>query len=66
MVLLVVDGFGWNQLCGWRGFVLMLVGLVGGLIIMVVLFIMVTALMSITIGLQLGEHGIVGYWFLVC
>jgi hypothetical protein len=61
VVLLVVDGLGWNQLAERRRLTPTLSGLEGGAITTVAPSTTATALTSITTGLPPGEHGVVGY-----
>ncbi len=61
MVLLVLDGLGWDQLQARRHLAPTLTGLVGGPITSVVPSTTATALTSIATGLPPGEHGVVGY-----
>ncbi len=61
VVLLVIDGLGWNQLQDRRGLTPTLSGLEGGAITTVAPSTTATALTSITTGLPPGEHGVVGY-----
>ena len=63
VVLLVLDGLGWQQLCDRRALAPTLAALVGGPITTVAPSTTATALTSITTGLQPGEHGVVGYRF---
>jgi predicted AlkP superfamily pyrophosphatase or phosphodiesterase len=61
VVLLVVDGLGWNQLTPRRGTTPTLAAMDGGPITTVAPSTTATALTSITTGLPPGEHGVVGY-----
>lgn len=61
VVLLVVDGLGWNQLRARAASTPVLSGLAGGPITTVAPSTTATALTSITTGLPPGEHGVMGY-----
>ncbi|MGB8858925.1 MAG: alkaline phosphatase family protein [Ilumatobacteraceae bacterium] len=61
VVLLVVDGLGWEQLQDRRSLAPMLASMSGGPITSVAPSTTATALTSIATGLTPGEHGIVGY-----
>ncbi|MCC5953708.1 MAG: alkaline phosphatase family protein [Acidimicrobiia bacterium] len=61
IVLLVLDGLGWEQLCLRSDVAPTLVGLAGGPIDTVCPTTTSTALTSITTGLPPGQHGIIGY-----
>lgn len=61
VVLLVLDGLGWEQLQERKHLAPTLAGLVGVPISSVVPSTTATALTSITTGLPPGEHGVVGY-----
>lgn len=61
VVLLVIDGLGWQQLDERRSLAPTLAGMDGGPITTVAPSTTATALTSITTGLAPGEHGIVGY-----
>jgi hypothetical protein len=61
VVLLVIDGLGWNQLHERRALAPVLTGLDGGPITTVAPSTTATALTSITTGLPPGQHGVVGY-----
>ncbi|QGG95534.1 alkaline phosphatase family protein [Actinomarinicola tropica] len=61
VVLLVLDGLGWEQLQARRDLAPTLCSLVGGPASSVVPSTTATALTSITTGLAPGEHGVVGY-----
>jgi len=61
VVLLVIDGLGWNQLQQRRALAPTLSGLDGGPITTVAPSTTATALTSIATGLPPGEHGVVGY-----
>ena len=61
VVLLVLDGLGWEQLQERRHLAPTLSALAGGPITSVAPSTTATALTSITTGLTPGEHGIVGY-----
>jgi hypothetical protein len=61
VVLLVLDGLGWEQLQERRHLAPTLAGLVGGPITSVSPSTTATALTSIATGLTPGQHGVVGY-----
>ncbi len=61
VVLLVLDGLGWEQLQARRHLAPTLASLVGGPITSVSPSTTATALTSIATGLTPGEHGVVGY-----
>ncbi len=61
VVLLVIDGLGWNQLATRRASTAALSGLDGGPITTVAPSTTATALTSISTGLPPGEHGVMGY-----
>lgn len=61
VVLLVIDGLGWNQLCARQALAPCLAASVGGPITTVAPTTTAAALTSITTGTPPGEHGIVGY-----
>lgn len=61
IVLLVLDGIGWNQLCDRMHLAPVLSGLDGGAITSVAPTTTATALTSISTGLAPGVHGIIGY-----
>ena len=61
VVLLVLDGLGWEQLRRRRELAPTLCGMVGGAITSVAPTTTATALTSITTGLTPAEHGVVGY-----
>jgi predicted AlkP superfamily pyrophosphatase or phosphodiesterase len=61
VVLLVIDGLGWEQLEARRSLTPTLDGLVGGPITTVAPSTTAAALTSITTGMPPGEHGLVGY-----
>lgn len=61
VVLMVLDGLGWEQLQAHAHLAPTLAGMVGGPITSVVPTTTATALTSITTGLTPGEHGVVGY-----
>lgn len=61
VVLLVVDGLGWEQLAPRRRLAPTLAGMVGGPITSVVPTTTATALTSITVGAPPAAHGVVGY-----
>jgi predicted AlkP superfamily pyrophosphatase or phosphodiesterase len=61
VVLLVVDGLGWNQLEARRHLAPTLAALAGGPITTVAPSTTATALTSISTGLPPGEHGVMGY-----
>jgi hypothetical protein len=61
VVLLVIDGLGWNQLRDRAALAPTLANMDGGPITTVAPSTTATALASITTGLTPGEHGLVGY-----
>jgi hypothetical protein len=61
VVLLVIDGLGWNQLQARRHLAPTLAALAGGPITTVAPSTTATALTSISTGLPPGEHGVMGY-----
>lgn len=61
VVLLVLDGLGWDQLQARRHLAPTLVGMTGGPITSVSPSTTATALTSIATGLAPGEHGVIGY-----
>ena len=61
VVLLVLDGLGWDQLQERRHLAPTLAGMIGGPITSVSPSTTATALTSIATGLTPGEHGVVGY-----
>jgi hypothetical protein len=61
VVLLVLDGLGWDQLQARQALAPTLCGMAGGPIASVVPSNTATALTSIATGLTPGEHGVVGY-----
>lgn len=61
VLLLVLDGLGWEQLEARRLLAPMLSSMVGGPILTVAPSTTSTAMTSITTGLTPGEHGVVGY-----
>jgi predicted AlkP superfamily pyrophosphatase or phosphodiesterase len=61
VVLLVIDGFGWNQFQERRHLCPAIASMEGGAVTTVVPSTTATALTSIVTGLTPGEHGIVGY-----
>ena len=61
MVLLVIDGLGWDQLQDRRALAPTLCSLAGGPVTTVAPSTTASALTSITTGLAPGQHGIVGY-----
>ena len=61
VVLLVVDGLGWEQLCQRDMLAPTLAGMAGGAITSVAPTTTATALTSITTGLPPAAHGVVGY-----
>jgi hypothetical protein len=61
VVILVLDGLGWEQLQDHRQQMPVLSGFDGGPITTVVPSTTATALTSITTGLTPGEHGLIGY-----
>lgn len=63
VVLLVLDGLGWNQLQARPAVTPALHGMVGSAITTIAPSTTAAALTSITTGLEPGEHGIVGYRF---
>jgi predicted AlkP superfamily pyrophosphatase or phosphodiesterase len=65
VVLLVLDGLGWDQLQERRHVAPTIAGLVGGPITTVAPTTTATALSSIATGLTPGEHGLIGYRILL-
>lgn len=63
IVLLVLDGLGWNQLSERRHLAPVLAGLEGGPITTIAPSTTATALTSLTTGLSPADHGLVGYRF---
>ena len=61
VVLLVLDGLGWEQLQERRRLAPTLCSMAGGPITTIVPSTTATAMTSITTGLPPGEHGVVGY-----
>lgn len=61
VVLLVLDGLGWDQLRDHESFAPNLCSLTGGRITTVAPTTTATALSSISTGLTPGEHGLIGY-----
>lgn len=61
IVLLLVDGLGWNQLQGHREHMPTLTSFTGGHITSIAPSTTATALTSLTTGLPPGEHGLIGY-----
>ncbi len=61
LVLLVIDGLGWQQLATRAAIAPVLHGMAGGPITTVAPSTTATALTSITTGLTPGEHGLIGY-----
>ena len=61
VVLLVLDGLGWDQLQSHREHAPTIASLTGGRITTVAPTTTATALSSIATGLTPGEHGLVGY-----
>lgn len=61
VVLLVVDGLGWNQLETRRHLMPAIAGMSGTRVTTVAPSTTATALTSITTGLTPGEHGVIGY-----
>jgi len=61
VVLLVLDGLGWDQLQARRSLAPVLTAMAGGAIDAVTPTTTATSLVSITTGLTPGEHGVVGY-----
>lgn len=61
VVLLVLDGLGWEQLCEHRAEAPTVVAMSGGPITSVVPTTTATALTSLTTGLAPAAHGVVGY-----
>jgi hypothetical protein len=65
VVLLILDGLGWDQLQSRRDVAPTIAGLTGGPITTVAPSTTSTALSSIATGLTPGEHGLVGYRMVV-
>lgn len=65
VVLLVLDGLGWEQLEARRHLAPNLAGMDGGAATTVAPTTTATALTSLTTGLAPGEHGVIGYRILV-
>ena len=63
IVLLVLDGLGWNQLQARRALAPTLCSMAGGPITTVAPSTTATALTSLATGLTPGEHGVIGYRF---
>ncbi|MGH9184217.1 MAG: alkaline phosphatase family protein, partial [Acidimicrobiales bacterium] len=61
VVLLLLDGLGWEQLCERRHLAPTLSAMAGGPITSVLPTTTATALTSLTTGCPPGEHGVVGY-----
>jgi predicted AlkP superfamily pyrophosphatase or phosphodiesterase len=61
VVLLTIDGLGWDQLSDRRALAPTLAGMVGGPITTVAPSTTATALSSLALGCPPGEHGVVGY-----
>ena len=61
VVLLVLDGLGWQQMVERRSITPALHALTGGSISTVVPTTTATAMTSITTGLSPGQHGVIGY-----
>ncbi|HEX3088269.1 MAG TPA: alkaline phosphatase family protein [Ilumatobacteraceae bacterium] len=61
VVILVLDGLGWEQFCLYKAHMPTLATFQGGPITTVAPSTTATALTSITTGLTPGEHGLVGY-----
>jgi predicted AlkP superfamily pyrophosphatase or phosphodiesterase len=61
VVLLVIDGLGWNQLAARRASTPTIATMDGGPITTVAPSTTATALTSITTGMPPGEHGVIGY-----
>ena len=61
VVLLVLDGLGWQQMAERRSITPSLHALTGGPISTVVPTTTATAMTSITTGLSPGQHGVIGY-----
>jgi hypothetical protein len=61
VVLLALDGLGWDQLQERRSLAPTLAGMTGGKITTVVPSTTSTAMTSLTTGMTPGEHGIIGY-----
>ena len=61
VVLLLLDGLGWNQLQSRRSVAPVIAGMSGGHITSVAPSTTATALTSLTTGLAPGEHGLIGY-----
>ncbi len=65
VVLLVLDGLGWNQLLAHRGLMPVLSGFAGGAVTSVAPTTTATALTSLTTGLDPASHGLVGWRMLM-
>jgi predicted AlkP superfamily pyrophosphatase or phosphodiesterase len=65
VVVLVLDGLGWDQLQDRRAIAPTIAGLTGGPITTVAPTTTATALSSIATGLTPGEHGLIGYRMLL-
>jgi predicted AlkP superfamily pyrophosphatase or phosphodiesterase len=61
VVLLVLDGLGWEQMQERRHLTPTLASMIGGPILSVLPTTTATALTSLTTGLAPGEHGVIGY-----
>ncbi len=65
VILLILDGLGWQQLEERRTLMPTLTGMVGGAITSVVPTTTATALSSISTGLTPAEHGLLGYRMMI-
>ncbi|MCP3909511.1 MAG: alkaline phosphatase family protein [Actinomycetia bacterium] len=65
VVLLCLDGLGWDQLFEWGHLAPTLSGMVGQKISTVVPSTTATALSSLALGMTPGEHGLVGYRMMI-
>ena len=65
VVLLVLDGLGWNQMLAHRNLLPVLSGFHGGPVMSVVPSTTATALTSLTTGLDPASHGLVGWRMLM-
>ena len=65
LVLLVLDGLGWNQMIAHRHLLPVLSGFSGGAVMSVVPSTTATALTSLTTGLDPASHGLVGWRMLL-
>jgi Type I phosphodiesterase / nucleotide pyrophosphatase len=61
VVVLIIDGLGWDQFVEYRALMPALTGLTGSAISTVAPTTTATALCSIATGLTPGEHGLIGY-----